>query len=166
MLLILNIVELIEQPHLKKIEGKNLERDYRVILEADDIKSLIAVIPYEFKQSYTFIRQAKLDGSTYSIGTTYGILPEVMNGLSAQTVHASYEIYAGQKHNTLNSIENSLRIDMIDADHRIEAVMLGNLSGKQDVVEELRKRGWNQLAEFKNIQYGTTVLIMRRPKSG
>jgi hypothetical protein len=161
-LLILNIKELIWQPHLKKIQGQNLEKKFNVILEADEIKHLIAAVPYEYKKSYTFIRQEKLDDSTYSIGATYGILPEVMNGLSVQAIRASYDIYIGQAVNRLNSMKAGVSVDMIEADHRIHAVMIGAISGKQELIEDFRQRNWKQVAEFKNMQYGTTVLIMRR----
>lgn len=162
-LLILNVKELIEQPHLKNIEGQNLEKKFNVILEVDEIKHLVAAVPYEYKKSYTFIRQAKLDDSTYSIGATYGILPEVMNSLSVRAVRASYDIYTGQEANRLNSMKAGVRVDMIEADYRIQAVMIGAISGKQELIEDFRQRNWKQVAEFKNMQYGTTVLIMRRP---
>jgi hypothetical protein len=161
-LLILNIKDLIGQQHLKKIQGQNLEKKFNVILEADEIKHLIAAVPYEYKKSYTFIRQEKLDDSTYSIGLTYGILPEVMNGLSVHAVRASYDIYMGQEVNRFNAMKAGIEVDMIEADHRIHAVMIGAISGKQELIEDFRQRNWKQVAEFKNMQYGTTVLIMRR----
>jgi hypothetical protein len=163
MLLTLNVMELVGQSHLKKIESQYLEKKFNVSLDADEIKHLVAAIPYEYKQAYTFIRQERLDGSTYSIGATYGILPEVMNSLSVQAVRASYDIYTGQETNRLNSSKTSLRIGMIEADYRIQAVMIGAISGKQELIEDFRQRHWKQVAEFKNMQYGTTVLIMRRP---
>lgn len=162
-LLFLNIKYLIGQPHLKKIEGQNLEKKFNAILEADEIKHLLAAVPYEYKKSYTFIRQEKLDDSTYSIGATYGILPEVMNGLSVQAVRASYDIYTGQAANRLNSMKAGVSVDMIEVDYRIQAVMIGAISGKQELIEDFQQRGWKQVAEFKNMQHGTTVLIMRRP---
>jgi hypothetical protein len=164
-LLVLNIKELICQPHLKKIEDQNLEKKFNVVLEADEIKHLMAAVPYEYKKSYTFIRQEKLDDSTYSIGATYGILPEVMNSLSVKAVRASYDIYTGQAANRLNSMKAGVSVDMIEADNRIRAVMIGAISGKQELIEDFQQRGWKQVAEFKNMHYGTTVLIMRRPEA-
>lgn len=162
-LCVLNIMELVEKPHLKKIEGQNLEKKFNVILEANEIKHLVAAVPYEYKKSYMFIRGEGLDGSTYSIGATYGILPEVMNGFSARAVRASHDIYAGQEANRLNSTQAGLSVDMIEADRRIQAVMIGAISGKQKLIEEFQQLNWKQVAEFKNMQYGTTVIVMRRP---
>ena len=162
-LLTLNVMELMAQPHLKKVAGQNLEKKFDVSLEADEIKHLVAAIPYEYKEGYTFIRQERLDGSTYSIGATYGILPEVMNGLSVDAVRSSYDIYTGQQANRLNSMTADLRVDVIDADNRIQAVMIGPIVGKQKLIEDFRQRNWKEVAEFRNMQYRTTVLIMRRP---
>jgi hypothetical protein len=162
-LLILNVIELIDKPHLKKLEGQNLEKKFNVFLEANEIKHLLAAVPYEYKKSYIFIRGEGLDGSTYSIGATYGILPEVMNGFSLRAVRASHDIYIGQDVNRLNSTKTGLRVDMIEADHRIEAVMIGAIYGKQKLIEEFQQLNWRQVAEFKNMQYGTTVIVMRRP---
>lgn len=161
-LLILNVKDLVEKPHLKKIEGKNLEEKFNVIIEAESIKHLVAAVPYEYKKAYAFIRQAKLDEETYSIGLTYGVLPEVMNGFSVRAVRASYDMYNGQEINRLNSTKAGDRVDMIEADYRIQAVMIGIISGKQELIEEFRRRSWRQVAEFKNTQYGTTIIIMRR----
>lgn len=41
----------------------------------------------------------------------------------------------------------------------------GAISGKQELIEDFQQKGWKQVAEFKNIHYGTTVLIMRRPEA-
>lgn len=162
-LLTLNVMELMGQPHLKKIAGQNLEKKFDVSLGADAIKYLVAAIPYEYKEAYTFIRQERLDGSTYSIGATYGILPEVMNSLSVDAVRSSYDIYTGQQANRLNSMTADLRVDVIEADNRIQAVMIGPIAGKQKLIEDFRQRNWKEVAEFRNMQYRTTVLIMRRP---
>ena len=162
-LLTLNVMELMGQRHLKKIEGQNLEKKFDVNLVTDEIKHLVAAIPYEYKQAYTFIRQERLDGSTYSIGATYGILPEVMNSLSVHAVRASYDIYTGQEANRLNSMKAGLRVDVIEADYRIQAVMIGSIAGEKKLIEDFRQQNWKQVAEFRNIHYGTTVLIMRRP---
>jgi hypothetical protein len=162
-LLTLNVMELMGQPHLKKIEGQNLEKKFDVSLEADEIKYLVAAIPYKYKEAYSFIRQERLDGSTYSIGATYGILPEVMNSLSVRAIRSSYDIYTGQQANRLNSMTADLRVDVIESDNRIQAVMIGPIAGKQKLIEDFRQRNWKEVAEFRNMQYRTTVLIMRRP---
>ena len=86
-----------------------------------------------------------------------------MNSLSVRAVRASYNIYTGQEANRLNSMKAGVRVDIIEADYRIQAVMIGAISGKQELIEDFRQRNWKQVAEFKNMQYGTTVLIMRRP---
>lgn len=157
MLLILNLNELRDEPHLKNIEARNFEADF------NSVKHMVATLPYEYKSAYALIRKVNLDDATYSIGATYGVLPEVMNGLSVDAARTSADIYRGQEANRLNSMKAGLRVDMIEADYRIQAVMIGYVTGKQKLIEDFRQRNWKQEAEFKNMQYGTTVLIMRRP---
>jgi hypothetical protein len=52
---------------------------------------------------------------------------------------------------------------MIESDNRIKAVMVGAVSGKQKLLERFRRKGWKEMAEFKNTLHGTTVVIMKRP---
>jgi len=164
-LLILNIRELAEAPHLKQIEGRNLEADYNSILDIKTLKHLVVALPYEYKNAHAFIKQAKLDGATYSIGATYGVLPEIMNGYSVAATRASYDIYIGQEANRLKAMKTGVDVELIVGDQSIQVIMIGAVSGKQKLIEDFRRKSWEQLAAFKNMQYGTTVLIMKRPAS-
>jgi hypothetical protein len=162
-LLILNIRDLAEAPHLKQIAGHDLEAEFDVVLASPALKPLLAAVPYEYKKAYAFIRGEGLDGAAYSIGATYGVLPEIMNGYSASAVLASHEIYTGQEANRFAAMQSGLSVDMVESDTRIKAVMVGAIPGKQKIIERFRQKGWEETAEFKNKRYGTTVVIMKRP---
>jgi hypothetical protein len=162
-LLTLNVVELIQAPHLKHIETHNLEAKFDTALESDTLKPLLAAVPYEYKKAYVAIMQAGLDGATYSVGATYGVLPEIMNGYSLRAIWVSYDIYAQQGANRLEAMKSGVSVEMIESDNRIKAVMVGAVSGKQKLLERFRRKGWKEMAEFKNTLHGTTVVIMKRP---
>lgn len=161
-LLILNIKTLTDPPYMKHIAGHNLEAEFHMVLETDALKPLLAAVPYEYKKAYALLRSYELDGVTYSIGATYGVLPEIMNGYSVGAVQASYDIYKGQEANRLGAIESGVNVDMIEKNDRIKAVMIGAISGKQKLIEIFIKKGWVEIAEFKNMQYGTTIVIMKK----
>lgn len=164
-LLILNIRDLAESPHLKQIAGRDLEAEFDVVLASSALKPLLAAVPYEYKKAYAFIRGEGLDGAVYSIGATYGVLPEIMNGYSVSAVSASHEIYAGQEANRFSAMQSGLSVEMVESDTRIKAVMIGAITGKQKIIERFRTKGWEETAEFKDNRYGTTVVIMKRPVS-
>lgn len=162
-LLALNIRYLTNTPHLKEIEGHDLETQFDSVLEKKELKSLLAAVPYEYKRAYEAIKLAGLDGATYSIGATYGVLPEIMNGYSLGAVRSSYEIYVGQESNRIEAMKSGLSVEGVESDKRVKAVMIGAISGKLKLIDEFRQNGWEVMAEFKNIQYGTSVVIMKAP---
>jgi hypothetical protein len=162
-LLVLNVRDLTDAPHLKQIAGHDLEAQFDIVLEKDVLRSLLAAVPYEYKRAYTAIRNAGLDGVTYSIGATYGVLPEIMSGYSLGAVRSSYDIYTGQEINRVEAMKFGVSVDRIESDKRIKAIMIGAISGKQKLIDRFRRNGWEEMAEFKNMQYGTTVVIMKAP---
>lgn len=165
-LLFLNIRELLEPPHLNHKSNSKFEAQYHSVHVEDNLKHMFAAVPYEYKKAYGFIKQAGLDEATFSIGATYGILPEIMNGYSLAAVQASYDFYVGLE----SSRQEAIRlgdildlVDLIEKDNRIEAVMLGAIPDKKQLVENFSRKGWLIIAEFENMRYGTTVVIFRRP---
>jgi hypothetical protein len=162
-LLAMNVKELINPPHLEQISGHNLEIEFDSVLESPALKSVLAAVPYEYKNAYSSIKRAGLDGVTYSIGATYGVLPEIMNGYTVGALRTSYDIYIGQEANRQEAMRAGVSIDKVESDNRIEAVMIGAISGKQKLIDDFSQRGWKEMAKFRNMQYGTTVLIMRKP---
>jgi hypothetical protein len=163
-LLVLNIMQLTEQKNsgrlqnsLFRIEPTNSQDDFELL------KMGMTSIPYEYKKAYALIKQKGLSENTYSIGATYGILPEIMNGYPTGAVIASNDIYKQQLSSRLDTENVDFYIENIQNDSRIKAVILGSINKKQELISQLFDNGWKEEAIFTNSKYGTTVVIMTRP---
>jgi hypothetical protein len=164
-LLISNVWGLRDLPYLDLLLRIKPLSDVDSLSSTRRVNKLSAAVPYEYKGAYTLIKESELEGSTYSIGATYGVLPEIINGFNLIETRASYNIYAEQEINRLGAEKNGVSVDMIVRDARIKAVMVGPIVGRQKLVENFLAEGWVVIGEFKNNQYGTIVHVIRRPQS-
>ena len=163
-LLILNVLQLSEQRYATNMQNSfSRKENTKSEDEVDLLKMGMTAIPYEYKKAYAYIEQKRLSENTYSIGATYGILPEIMNGYTTKAVKASQDIYTGQLSNWLKAGSSEIDVDHIASDSRIKAVILGSIEKKQELITLLNVRGWQKVASFANPQYGTSVVIMMRP---
>lgn len=119
---------------------------------------------FDLRDGYREIKQAHLSERTYSVGWTYGVLPEIMNGYSTGAMRTVYDIAKRQAadKDTLQDDSPTKRVDAIERDPRIGAVLLGAMTHKADVVRELTSRGWRVTGEYKNDRYGSTVVVAHR----
>ncbi len=163
-LLVSNVMKLTDQSYWGNVQssfskagiGKNGN-------EFDLLWLGLTAIPYEYKMAYAYIKQIGLSEYTYSIGATYGVLPEIMNGYTTRAVMASYDIYSALQANRLKNEASGVNVGMIESDSRIKAVIVGSIEKKQELTAELNDRGWRKTADFMNVQYGTSVVILKRP---
>ena len=163
-MLFLNVLQIIEQRYeinMQKIFSKketlNSEGEFALL------KLGMTAIPYEYKKAYAYIKQKGFSNSTYSLGATYGVLPEIMNGYTTESVRASHDIYSEQITNRQEEERSEIIVQNIEGNVRIKAVMLGSIGKKQELITLLNKKGWQIVASYENSQYGTTVDIMTRP---
>jgi len=162
-LLILNVLQLSEQRYVTNVQSSFSRKEQtKSGDEFDILKMGMTGIPYDYKNAYAYIEQKGLSENTYSIGATYGILPEIMNGYTTKAVKASQDIYTGQHSNRLKAGSSEIDVDQIASDSRIKAVILGSVERKQELIALLNVRGWQKVASFANPQYGTSVVIMTR----
>jgi hypothetical protein len=163
-LLILNVFQLTEQKNGSTSQKSFFRKEKKESGEEFEfLKSGMTAIPYEYKRAYAYIKQMGLTESTYSIGATYGILPEIMNGYTTKAVMVSYEIYSGQHSSKLKTEYSGIDVDTIESDSRIKAVIVGSIEEKQKLINEFVSKGWQNVANFSNLQYGTSVVILTRP---
>jgi hypothetical protein len=124
--------------------------------------SLVA-IPYNYRDAYNAIKKEGLTENSYSIGTTYGILPEIMNGYSVKSIRAVHDIFLKQEHNRLNAPIAGWDINLLESDSRIKVVLIGAVTSKQKLIDRFKTRSWSVMGEYKNNQYGTSVVALKRP---
>lgn len=130
--------------------------------ESSLLKSGLTAIPYEYKSAYALIKNMGLCENTYSIGATYGVLPEIMNGYSSHATIASYDIYLRQKNNQFDPELSENYVRLINIDTSIKALIIGSIENKEILISALHKEGWTSIANFRNSRYGTNVIVMRR----
>jgi hypothetical protein len=123
---------------------------------------LLAAVPYNYRDAYQAIKDNNLTQNSYSIGATYGVLPEIMNGYSVRAVRIIQDIFVGQDLNRLAAPKEGWSIDSIEKDQRIKVILLGAVSNKEKLVDQFKKRNWSVMGEYKNTQYGSTVVVMRK----
>lgn len=127
-------------------------------------------VPYNYHDAYDAIKKANLAENSYSMGATYGILPEIMNGYSIKQVRAIHDIFLKQESNRLNAPNEGWSIDLIERDSRIRVVLLGAISSadKEILIGQFKARRWSVMGEYINHQYGSNVVVMRKltPASG
>ena len=163
-LLVLNITQLTDKKFSSNFQSIFSRKEYKNSEdEFDLLKMGMTAIPYEYKKAYALIKQKNLSESTYSLGATYGILPEIMNGYFTKAVIASNDIYKQQQSGRVETENGKFAIDSIHNNFRINAVILGSINKKQELISQLYGKGWKVEANFTNVEYGTSVVIMTRP---
>lgn len=163
-LLILNVLQLSEQRYATNVESAfSRKENTKLANEVDLLKMGMTAIPYEYKKAYAYIEQKGLSSNTYSIGATYGILPEIINGYTTRAVKASHDIYTEQHSNRVKAEYSEIDVDHIASDSRIKAVIIGSIEKKQELIALLNAKGWQKVASFVNSQYGTSIVVMTRP---
>jgi len=124
----------------------------------ENITSYI-MLPYNLRDAYRFIKSKGLSSETYSIGSTYGIMPEIMNGYTTSELISARDIYISQNkefptiYEYANSINNNLDISTI---------LIGFSGNKDELINEFLSLGWVMLRKFDNSAYHTFVVVMQR----
>ena len=124
----------------------------------------LVAIPYNYHEAYDAIKKGSLTQGTYSIGPTYGVFPEIMNGFSVRAILAIRDIYLTQESDRLKVSTDGWDVDLIERDSRIQVVLVGAVSfpEKKKLIDQFKARNWVIVGEYKNIRYGSTVVALRR----
>ena len=112
--------------------------------------------------AYDVIKKSNLTENSYSIGATYGILPEIMNGYSVRAIRVAHEIFIKQDPNRLKAPNEGWSVDLVERDSSIKVVLLGAVPNKEKLIGQFEAKDWIVMNEYRNIQYGTSVVVMKR----
>lgn len=146
-------------------------RPAETVADASRIQELterhLIAVPYNYHEAYDAIKRGNLTQGTYSIGATYGVFSEIMNGYSVRAILASRDIYLRQESDRLKVSMNGWDVDAIERDSRVQVVLVGSVPffDKQKLVDQFKARNWVIVGEYKNIRYGSTIVILRRSSS-
>lgn len=162
-MIFLNIADFVRIPQGNKpidVLAETMSDDSK---KPDSGYHLLSAFPYNYRDAYDAIKNENLTESSYSIGATYGIFPEIMNGYSVKAVRAVHDIFIKQEPNRLNAQNEGWDVDFVESDSRIKVVLFGAVTNKQKLIDQFKARGWNVMGEYKNIKYGSTVVVMKKP---
>ena len=124
-----------------------------------------SIIPFNYSDAYKYIDSQGLSASTYSIGSTYGIMPEIMNGYSSSDIFSAQKIYSGQRSSEGHKLYSHKDVASIIDNPRILAVLIGLVSHKNEYIDNFLLNGWKLTQKFNNGYDNTNdVVIMERKK--
>ena len=100
-----------------------------------------------------------------SIGVTYGVFSELLQGYNAKDYREASSIYETNKE--LNKASKvpwaSASADIINENNNINFLVVGNMfPNKVQFISNMTGKGWEVEKEFLNIRYGSTVYLLKR----
>lgn len=148
----------------KKLPFKNKKQDLIIDTYQDDIKKLNNdlnlfnyKLVYNLKDSFDYIKSKKLAGNTYVIGTTYGFLPEIINGYTVKEILSTKKIIDKQNYLKKNKID---LVERLKKDKNIQAILITDLKNRAETIKKLKNNNWKLLKKFENSKYGSTVYLL------
>ena len=113
---------------------------------------------FNLVEAFNYIKKSNLQGKTYILGTTYGILPEILNGYKVRDVLITKEIIDNQ--NQLKQSDNLTLGERINKDQRIKAILITDLEKVEEKINSLKKNNWQLEKKFINKKYRSTTYLL------
>lgn len=133
-------------------------------------RRLLVADAYDYHGAFAFIKARGLAGCSYSMGYTYGIMPEIMSGYSVAAIRSvaaiSERLEEAERASWSGGAASLRLVEQVAGDSAVSAVLLGVVPDKEERVSQLRRKGWRKTASFENARYGSSVIVMERsPRS-
>lgn len=161
--ILLNIVAFIRLPSINKPADILIDSMYADSKNADAGYYVLSAFPYNFRDAYDAIKKNKISAHSYSMGPTYGVFPEIMNGYSLKSFLSTQEIFLRQNPHLEKIYTGNWDGSLVENDTQIKVILLGPVARKPYLLKAFKERGWSVMGEYKNIQYGSTVVVLLRP---
>jgi len=115
---------------------------------------------YNLKEMFDYLKSNGMETNTLIVGTTYGFLPEIMNGYSVK------EILQVRKNNIYQkkiSNKNDLSFyEYITHNKNIMNIILLDISKIQEKIEIFKNNNWYIKKTFVNSEYGSTIYLLTK----
>lgn len=119
-------------------------------------------VPYDYKQAYSLIKKKGLNRNTFSIGVTYGVLPEIINGYTAADLVSAYEIYRRHMGLYTTTSNQSQAIADLVSDNNVKAVLIQNPDSKRWIGTGLTQAGWRLTEVFADSRSENLIHLLER----
>lgn len=117
---------------------------------------------YDYRKAYSLLREKELSGRTFSVGVTYGVLPEIINGYSATDMVSAYDIYRRHRDLMAAPPNENQAIEDLTRDNTVKAVLIQDPSSKQWIETGLIRAGWRQTAKLADVRSGSLIHVLER----
>ena len=115
---------------------------------------------YNLQDLFNYIKKNNLQINTYLVGTTYGFLPEILNGYKVNQILNVKSIINYQ--NKLKKQKNLTLVDRVNSDERIQAVALLNIENIEKTISLFEKESWILSKKFTNESFGSTIYLLKK----
>ena len=123
----------------------------------------ISFHPYPYNQAFDYLNKSKNYSRCFNSGVVYNLLPEIFAGVTVD----DYRFLMHQREKVLRSQNLNLKDwtsissnDLKVAD--VQCVILGSITDKSKVVEDLSSKGWVVDKVFHHDLFPTSVIIMQK----
>ncbi len=151
----------------KTMLNRQVSVDYFVNNYSSDKLNKVPIydIRYNLKPAYRFITENELQEQTYSVGVTYGVFTELLNGYLVEDYRKVKDIYDDiNDYSKKNNIPwTSASSEAIHANKEIKHLIIGFMfPGKLTFIEDMLSKGWVIKKEFYNDEFKSTVFLLYR----
>jgi hypothetical protein len=125
--------------------------------------NVLSRIPYDFYQAIAFIKAEDKLSKTYFPGVYYGVFIHIINGVTLDNFILAESIWTSQQDAVVRVTGGNFSgiPSEINADKRIEFVVLGFTQDIEFIRSSLATYGWSEALYYKN-DYGLPVYVMQR----
>ncbi len=140
-------------------------KGYKEIFRSKDKNSkYLLKIPYPYDDAIDFIKQKKAEKNTLLMGTTYGFLPEIMEGYNyenlkyVKNIQNNYKLFK-QKNSSLSPAEKFAKLNEID---NLKYLIIADYPERKNIKKILPKNNWKLVKTFEEKNYKSTLLVYKK----
>ena len=128
------------------------------------IANIFLKIPYPYDDAIDFIKQKKAEKNTLLMGTTYGFLPEIMEGYNYENlkyvmnIQNNYKLFK-QKNSSLSPAEKFAKLNEID---NLKYLIIADYPERKNIKKILPKNNWKLVKTFEEKNYKSTLLVYKK----
>ena len=115
---------------------------------------------YNLKDMFDYLKSNEMETNTLIVGTTYGFLPEIMNGYSVKEI---LQVRKNNIYQTKISNKNNLNFyEYVTHNQDIENIVFLDVRKIEDKIKIFNKNKWYIEKTFINSDYGSTIYLLTK----
>ena len=125
-----------------------------------DLRLFNYKLVFNLKESFNYIKNNNLESNTYVLGTTYGFLPEIINGYTVKQIFKIKKII--DKQNNLKKTDKYSLAESVNKDENIKVILITDIKESKILIDKLIEKNWEYKKKFINKKYRSTIHMMVR----